>query len=424
MRTYRPETGLSVVIPTHLPCSLERTLTGLGRQSETNLEVIIVENGIRSDSVSTSIKRWQNKLNLRYFFDALPGLNRARNTGAGLAKNRYVALIDDDCQPSERWAESILVNQHKFADAAAIGGPVTLEFESCPPDWLKGEFRTCLSELDRGGTTRVLDEGEFLYGANMAFSRSVFRKTGGFAENIGMNTRNPPQLANDEIVFLEEATRVSRSGQVYCPEMCVAHYIPTSRMALDRMFQRRYGQGLSDVALMRRRHGPGSDKTLLRYIGSVFPHPWHYQQFRKNLRQLEPKAGGKYLRHHVVCRTGYLLGYRQALSNSADSDVNEFLGSPLLDHKAGKFEHRSHPMNCTCTKGKAMDIDVYMAELMYRRDSSGKATTSLEQADHKLGQLITLARTLEPRLFNHPMFGHNSDKCHDEILKTSAWANR
>lgn len=313
MNLHRTSTEISVVIPTHLPRCLDRTLLGLSRQTEPGFEVIVVENGTLTDEVSALCKRWRSRLNLSYRFDPCAGLNRARNTGARMASGRCVALLDDDCEPAENWVESILVNQGDFPDAAAIGGPVRLEFETRPPDWLIGEFRTCLSELDRGPAALMLGDGEYLFGANMSFSKSAFERAGGFPEGIGMNTRKPPQLANDEISFLDEASRVSNSGLIYCPDMSVTHIIPACRVSLSRMFQRRFGQGLSDFALMQWRHGLNSDKIVERYLNNMFPHPWHFEQFNSRRRELEPETAEKYLYNHVVCRTGYLWGYRQAL---------------------------------------------------------------------------------------------------------------
>lgn len=399
MNSNHSGTVVSVVIPTHLPRSLDRTLQALSRQTNPSFEVIVVENGVRSEQAAALCDRWRGRLNLRYRFDPRAGLNRARNTGARMASGRYVALLDDDCRPSETWVESILANHAAFPEAGAIGGPLRLDFESPPPDWLVGEFRTCLSELDRGPETRSLEPGEYFFGANMAFPGTVFEATGGFPEDIGMNTREPPQLANDEIAFLEAASRESGSGLVYCPDMSVTHFIPASRLSLDRMFQRRYGQGLSDVALMRWRHGPASGKTVERYLNSVFPHPWHFHQLDNRLQQLEPETAAQYLRNHVICRAAYLCGYRQALSESIGpqtrSATSESAPGGRMDDGSVRLARR------IARKSMGRDpqtIVTSMAGLMYR-GKSVRTGQSVKRADNRLRLLGAMAGFLEPGLF-------------------------
>lgn len=379
---------LSVVIPTHLPRGLDRTLGGLGRQTVSGFEVIVVENGARSNEVVALCERWRNQLDLHWTFDPRPGLNRARNTGAGMASGRYVALLDDDCEPSERWVESVLEAWNEFPEAAAIGGPIRLEFESPPPDWLIGEFRTCLSEMQRGDSARVLAEGEFLFGANMAFSKAVHEAAGGFPEAIGMNSRRPPQLSNDEIAFLENAARASSTGMVYQPDMNVTHIIPASRVSLQHMFQRRLGQGLSDVALMRWRYGPTSDRTVSRYLNGVFPHPWHFRQLEERMRMLSPETAERYLYSHVVCRTGYLWGYRKALSGSVDAGETIENAERLVPETG-----------CPDAGAERRSVASRMVELMYGAGADEPGERSTHRADDRLGRLVDMARSLEPGLF-------------------------
>lgn len=396
MRSDLHDGTISVVIPTHLPRCLDRTLDALSGQSDPDFEVVVIENGERSDGVDAVCERWRGRLNLRYRYDPRAGLNRARNTGLRMASGEYTALLDDDCRPSERWVETIRSNFKRMPGAAVIGGPIRLEFDSPPPDWLVGEFRTCLSELDHGRETRVLTGGEFMFGANIALTKEVFQETGGFMEGIGMNTRKPPQLANDETVFLETVSRGSESRIVYCPEMSVAHHIPRSRVSLRSMFNRRYGQGVSDVALMRWRHGAKPDKTVERYLNGVFPHPRHLRQLENRLHGLVPLTAQRYLRNHVLCRVGYLWGYRRALSELLDSQG----GHPGAAAGPGsRLPGRiGHAYADKAPQALASD----MADLMYRKASGSR---NVRRADGRLRLLVAMGHCLEPALFTETPLG-------------------
>lgn len=86
---------ISVVIPTFdRPALLAETLHRLGQQSLLPSEVVVIDNGTRPTALGPDVS---HPFILRYFrICAGAGAAQARNFGAALAVNPYVAFLDDD----------------------------------------------------------------------------------------------------------------------------------------------------------------------------------------------------------------------------------------------------------------------------------------------------------------------------------------
>lgn len=258
--------NISVVIPTHQQRFLSRCLEGLAEQSNTAFEVIVVENGVAVAGTRDLVDRYRPHLQVRYRHDAHLGLNRARNTGAALAGTNVVALLDDDCRPVPSWIDALIGAHTEHPDCGTIGGRVYLDFSEQPPDWLVGPFRQFLGTVDWSSVTRPLQKGEWLVGANLSFRKSVWLEAGGFRENFGMVGRSHPQLGNDEFEFIRRAGKPGRNRSWYLPQAAVSHRICASRTTIDWFEWRAYGQGRSDVALLKLKEPETGTHALYRTL--------------------------------------------------------------------------------------------------------------------------------------------------------------
>lgn len=240
--------AVSVIIPTLQPASLDACLEGLRRQSDKGFEVILVENGHREPEVARLASALGRDLEVRHVYLPEPGANRARNAGAELARNPLLAFIDDDCVAAPDWIAAIRAHDEVCDGDALGGGRVHLDFLGHPPGWFRGIFRDSVSELDLGPVTRPIEGREYLVSANMFIARDLLRSFGGFAEGIGIRGKTGPQLGNDEV---ELTRRLARRGitPLYLAEVTVRHLLPDRRLDPWRIAERRFGQGISDVAL-------------------------------------------------------------------------------------------------------------------------------------------------------------------------------
>lgn len=99
---------VSVIIPTHNRSSyLEDTIKSVINQSYTNLEILVIDDGSKSNYAEKICNRYNNCF---YFFKENGGLSSARNYGISKAKGEYIAFLDDD----DSWLKNKLEIQVKI----------------------------------------------------------------------------------------------------------------------------------------------------------------------------------------------------------------------------------------------------------------------------------------------------------------------
>src|SRR5579871_4963114 len=86
----------SVIVCTRdRPEELNRCLCGIMRQGYPEFEVLVIDNAPRDNRTFEVAERW----GVRYAVEPVPGLSRARNSGARLSQGEILAYIDDDAVP-------------------------------------------------------------------------------------------------------------------------------------------------------------------------------------------------------------------------------------------------------------------------------------------------------------------------------------
>lgn len=110
-----PNPFFSVVIPVYnRACSVRPTLESVLAQTETDWEVIIVDDGSRDSDALVAVVDSLNDSRFRYIRRENGGGSAARNTGIDAATGRYIAFLDsDDLFLSERLykAKAVLAGQ-------------------------------------------------------------------------------------------------------------------------------------------------------------------------------------------------------------------------------------------------------------------------------------------------------------------------
>jgi glycosyltransferase involved in cell wall biosynthesis len=132
-RAYHHDTGrekgvqaflpFTIVIPTrNRPASLERCLAALERLDypRNSFEVVVVDDGSTA-SLDAAIARARGTMDVRLLSTTHAGPAAARNAGAAIAQNRFLAFTDDDCLPSAGWL-SALARELERDPNALVGG--------------------------------------------------------------------------------------------------------------------------------------------------------------------------------------------------------------------------------------------------------------------------------------------------------------
>ncbi|WP_162834591.1 glycosyltransferase family 2 protein [Amycolatopsis circi] len=213
-----------------------------------DLEVVLVDN--RPDSAASAglAELAAAHARVRYVAEPVPGVSRARNTGAAAARGELIAFVDDDIEVDRWWAANLAA---EFADArvdcatslvlpASLDTPAQRKFEE-----LKG-FGHGARRVVFGPAHAAKDPhssfapGEFGPGGCAMWRRSALDRLCGFDPLLGPGTAT--RAGEDLELFL----RLARSGGtvVYTPHAVAWHEHGAEWAELrDRLHA--YGVGLS-----------------------------------------------------------------------------------------------------------------------------------------------------------------------------------
>jgi GT2 family glycosyltransferase len=123
-----PRPTISVIVPTYnRPESLERCLRALAAQTlaPRRFEVIVCDDGTSppvSIRLAALLVEIGGALQVRVERQANQGPAAARNLGAALARGRYLAFTDDDCEPAADWLERLVARFDQTPDLLIGGG--------------------------------------------------------------------------------------------------------------------------------------------------------------------------------------------------------------------------------------------------------------------------------------------------------------
>ncbi len=182
----------SVIVPVYNRIDeVTDLLESLASQTAKNFEVIIVEDGSTAPCLD-AVRRYEQQLDLKYFFKENEGRSIARNHGMEHATGSYFIFFDSDCViPADYFAK--LNEMLALRPLDCFGGP----------DAAHSSFTTTQKAINHAMTS-FLTTGGIRGGKislekftprtfNMGFSRKVYEKVGGFremfSEDIDMSTR-------------------------------------------------------------------------------------------------------------------------------------------------------------------------------------------------------------------------------------------
>ncbi|MBY0543722.1 MAG: glycosyltransferase family 2 protein, partial [Sphingobacteriaceae bacterium] len=112
----------SIIIPLYnRPQEIDELLTSLTKQTYTQFEVLVIEDGSVNDAAAI-VASYAKKLDVKYFVKPNAGQGFARNFGFERAKGDYFVIFDSDCLIPADYLET--VKNHLFEhELDAYGGP-------------------------------------------------------------------------------------------------------------------------------------------------------------------------------------------------------------------------------------------------------------------------------------------------------------
>ena len=183
----------SFVIPVYnRPLEVNELLESIKNQTDTNFEVIIIEDG-SIDKSEEEINKFTKDLNIRYFYKQNSGPGLSRNYGCNQAHGNYYIVLDSDCILPENYF-SVVKEELKNNYVDVFGGPDRAHYSFTY--FQKAINYSMTSFLTTGGIRGGGEDLDKFYprSFNMGFSKEVFQKTQGFSnmrfgEDIDMSIR-------------------------------------------------------------------------------------------------------------------------------------------------------------------------------------------------------------------------------------------
>jgi len=258
---------ISVIIPVfNRPPELDELLASLVNQSDKAFEVVVVDDGseVRSDHI---VDRYEDKLNIRYFYKENSGPGQSRNFGCEQTDANFLVFFDSDCIIPPDYMKSLKAGLDHLQ---AFGGPDRAHASFTPIQ--KAISYSMTSILTTGGIRGSNKSVEKFHprSFNMGYSREVYEKTGGFSrmrfgEDIDLSIR-----------IFEHGFRTK-----LIPDCYVYH---KRRTDFRKFFRQVFNSGIARINLYKRH--PKSLKVL-HFFPAAFvvyqflsiPHAIYHNQF-------------------------------------------------------------------------------------------------------------------------------------------------
>lgn len=208
----------------------------------------------------------------RYISEKKQGLSFARNNGIDHAEGDFIVFTDDDVLVDKYFIKNIYHAFKSHDDVACIGGKILPHWEVPPPKWVKGELFNILALCDLGEEEKYLSEIR-IWGANLSFRSSVFRKYGGFNTEFGH--KGGKLYGGEETRYLRE---LMGGGEkiMYCPDVLVHHCIPESRLVKKYFRKWYYDKGELSALIMGKYEKRNIFGIPLIIFKRVFIDTWNY----------------------------------------------------------------------------------------------------------------------------------------------------
>ncbi|WP_410221073.1 glycosyltransferase [Pedobacter sp.] len=169
----------SIIIPLYnRPQEINELLTTLCKQTYTQFEVLVIEDGSVNDAKNI-VASYADKLDIKYFYKENSGQGFSRNFGFERAKGDYFIIFDSDILVPSNYLE-IVKNYLYEHNLDAFGGPDAAHESFTPVQ--KAISYAMTSPFTTGGIRGNKKHiGQFHPRSfNMGISREVYEKVGGF----------------------------------------------------------------------------------------------------------------------------------------------------------------------------------------------------------------------------------------------------
>lgn len=220
LENYTCEAKISIIVPIYnTEKYLEKLLDSISKQTYTNYEVLLVNDG-STDKSEVICNKWrENDSRFLYFYQTNQGVSAARNLGLEKMTGDYVVFIDSDDVIDSDYLETLLIGC-KNADICVCDVVVEANQE------IKKVFSCHEKLLNREEALNKLFEREEI---NSGPCAKIYRK------DILKNVRYRKMKTYEDILFVMDAFANSRC--IASTNMTRYHYIENDTGAMSNMLK-------------------------------------------------------------------------------------------------------------------------------------------------------------------------------------------
>ncbi len=209
-------------------------------------EIILVNNN-STDNTEAECNRFRTGFPqpaFHYFVEKEQGLSYARNRGIKEATGDILLYVDDDAIVEKGYLQAYYTFFKQHASAMAAGGPVIPKYETEEPKWMSRFTRPLITScIYKGKNISEFKRGEYPIGANSAFRKEVFEKTGLFNVDLG---RKGDNLMGAEEKDIFDKMHSAGLKYYYLPGAVLYHLISGTRLTKGYFNRLTYSVGKSE----------------------------------------------------------------------------------------------------------------------------------------------------------------------------------
>jgi len=227
----------SIIIPVYnRPQEIEELLQSLTLQTETNFEVIVVEDG-SSVPCRHIIEQFETLLKVFYFFKPNSGPGESRNYGAARANGDYFLILDSDCIIPPYYIAEIS-KELNATSCDAFGGPDRAHESFSPMQKAINYSMTSFFTTGgiRGGNKKL--DKFYPRSFNMGIRADVFKKLNGFSK----------MRFGEDIDFSIRLFKAGCAVRLF-PEAWVFH---KRRVDLRKFYKQVFNSGIARINLYKK----------------------------------------------------------------------------------------------------------------------------------------------------------------------------
>ena len=252
----------SIIVPVYnRPDEVNELLESLTRQTLTDFEVIIVEDGSKV-SCEEVCKKYKEKLSIRYFYKENSGPGQSRNYGAERSQGEYLIVLDSDVVLPDGYLKAVDMELSaacsKLSNSqapSAFGGPDAAHDSFTPTQKAISYSMTSFFTTGgiRGGKAKL--DKFFPRSFNMGIRRDVYMQLGGFSK----------MRFGEDIDFSYRIVEAGYKTALF-PDAWVWH---KRRTDFRKFFRQVYNSGIARINLEKRHPGTMKIVHLLPMVFTV-----------------------------------------------------------------------------------------------------------------------------------------------------------